>query len=187
MSPLRLDSRERCWTASRDSACSWGKWGAEAREEAKRTARDAAFLALVATLCALIAYMATEDFLEKFSTIRFLATCAIGLVAAKIIMLFNSRMAKFSGIFLTITILAGAVLFITVRFRLWTDPTTGLAEIGHRFTDPKHVPAAVLAVIVAILVAIAGAYPFTIAEWRRLVTVSRSDNSAAPKARSQPA
>jgi hypothetical protein len=69
----------------------------EFRVETGRAARDTAFLTLVATLCALVAYMGTEEFLKHISTVRFLAVSCIGLVAAKLF--FSVADSKTGGVF----------------------------------------------------------------------------------------
>jgi hypothetical protein len=149
----------------------------EFRVESGRAARDAAFLTLVATLCALIAYMGTEEFLKHMSTVRFLAICGIGLVAGKIFLFFPSRIPKLSGVFLTIVILAGSTLFVGIRYRLAEDFGSGFTHLREVIIDPENQLKLLLVVMIAMFSLLTLLFPFTATEWRRLLAVPRSQLS----------
>ena len=141
----------------------------EFRLESKRTARDAAFLALIGTLCAVIAYMGTEEFLKQISTVQFLAICGMGLVVAKLLFFFPSRVAKGVGMLLTLFLLVGTATFVLVRYEFVRDPAKGLANLSNVFLDPENELKILLVGIVAILSLFAVLYPFRISEWRGLL------------------
>jgi hypothetical protein len=143
----------------------------EFRVESGRTARDAAFMTLVATLCALIAYMGTEEFLKHISTVRFLAVSCIGLVAAKLFLLLPSRIPKLSGIFLTIVILVGSTVFVAIRYEL----AKGFANLSNAVTNPENELKLLLAVMVALFSLLTLLFPFTRTEWRQLLAVHRPE------------
>ncbi|MDB5532606.1 MAG: hypothetical protein JWO28_921 [Hyphomicrobiales bacterium] len=154
------------------------------REETRRNARDAAFLAVVGTFCGLVAYMATDEFLEEISTVRFFAVCAVGFAAAKLFMFFPSRIAKIVGVFLTAMLASGAVAFVIVHHHLIGDAQNGFAELRRVVQDPQNSLKLVLLAVIATLSALSILYPMTWSEWRRLLNmhgVNQASNSSATR------
>jgi hypothetical protein len=144
----------------------------EFKVESRQAAVDGAFLALVATLCSLVAYMATEDFLAQISTVRFVAACGIGLVAAKLFFFFPSRVAKACGIFLTSLILSGSIVFIATHYGFIQDVRTGLTNLQTVFFDPQNAVKVMLVSIIGLLWILTLWFPFTRAGWHRLLATS---------------
>jgi hypothetical protein len=149
-----------------------------------QSGKEATFLALVAILSALVAYMATDDFLGHLTTIRFVAMCCIGLVAAKIIMMFASRLTLYGGIVLTVVIIGGALGFIVERYKLARDFWAGLDTMTAVLLNPSNRSRLLLFAIILVLSVIALLYPFTIAGWKRVLSATTEDDE--PKAAGGP-
>jgi len=145
---------------------------AGAKFDALQTAKDTAFLGFVAAVCGLIAYMGTDDFLKQISSIRFFAACGIGLVAAKLLLFFPSRLAKACGILLTLLILAGCVLFAAVHYEFDQGLMAGLMRVKNALLDRHNEQKVVLIAVIAMLSLLTLCYPFTLAEWKRLLSTS---------------
>lgn len=143
---------------------------ADAKFDALQTAKDTAFLAFVAAVCGLIAYMGTDDFLNQISAIRFFAACGIGLVAAKLLLFFPSRLAKACGILLTLLILAGCVLFVAVHYEFDQGMMVGLARVKSALLDRRNEQKTVLMAVIAMLSVLTLYYPFTWVDWKRLLS-----------------
>lgn len=143
------------------------------KAETRQAARDGAFLALVATLCTLIAYIGTDDFLDHVSAVRFFAACGIGLVAAKLFFFFPSRIAKASGMFLTFLILASLIALVVTRYGFVQGTGAGFRNLRNVILDPHNEPKVLLSVLVALLSFLTLWFPFTRAEWQRLLTIPR--------------
>jgi hypothetical protein len=158
---------------------------ADAKFDALQTAKDTAFLAFVAAVCGLIAYMGTDDFLNQISVIKFFAACGIGLVAAKLLLFFPSRLAKACGILLTLLILAGCVLFAAVHYEFDQGMMVGLMRVKGALLDRHNEQKTVLMAVIAMLSVLTLCYPFTWAEWKRLLSTQprpASEQSAVQRA-----
>ncbi len=138
------------------------------------SAKDGAFLALVATLCSLIAYTGTDDFLNQISSIRFFAASVIGLVAAKLFLFFPWRIAKWCGLFLTFVIIAGSICYVAEHYRFLHSLTGGFMNVGNAALNPNNEVKAVLFGIIAILALLTLLYPFTATAWRRLLSTAEA-------------
>ena len=146
--------------------------GAEAKFDALQTTKDTIFLAFVAAVCGLIAYMGTNDFLNQISAIQFFAACGIGLVAAKLLLFFPSRLAKACGILLSLLILAGCVLFVAVHYEFDQGVKAGTMRVRTALLDRHNEQKVVLVAIIAMLSLLTLFYPFTWMEWKRLLSTS---------------
>jgi hypothetical protein len=127
--------------------------------EGKRAAIDTGFVAALATGAAGIAYVATDDFLEHFHTLKFLAVTSISCCVGKMSLLTPTRPAKFVGVVIVIFSVASSIFYLAFRFN----------EISWSAVDATRAFAFV--VILTLLSAAAG-YPFTIRGWRRMLSVS---------------
>jgi len=149
---------------------------AEMKDEARRAARDATFIALLGVLSAMIAYMATDDFIQKLSTIRVLAASSIGYCAAKLFLLLPDRIAKLGGLLLTLVILTGSAMFLNERFDLVRDAATGFERLRAVLQSADRIKLTILATI-AVLSGLSLLYPFTWTEWKRLLRVEKNVGS----------
>lgn len=141
----------------------------EFRTESRKTGRDAAFLAVVAALSGLIAYMGTEEFLKHISTIRFMAVGCFGFAAAKIFLFFPSRAPKISGLVLTVILLVGSIVFFFVRYGFTGGFWHGITQMREIATAPENQLKLLLTVILAMFWFLTLLFPFTIREWRELL------------------
>src|SRR5262249_28514235 len=137
----------------------------EIREEMRIAGRDAIFIAILGITFAVGAYIATDDFLERFSTLRFLTVTSAGYCLAKLFMLFPSRFAKAGGAALTLVLFAGSVIFIGDRYDLFHGVTDGFhkfnAVLDHQDQEKLRVKWMVLLTI-TLLSALVLLYPFTL-------------------------
>jgi len=147
-------------------------------EDGRRSARDAIFLSLLSFLLVAIVYAATDDFVEKFSTIRFLAACGIGFCVGKLFLMYPSRLAKGAGAVLTLALLVGALTFLNYRYGLAGDAHGGFANLRASLFPQapelveKQLIKLTVVVAIGILSLLAIAYPFRLAEWRKMLRVS---------------
>ena len=164
------------------------KLGESLGEDGQRNAKDAIFLSLLSFLLVAIVYGATDDFIEKFSTIRFLAACGIGFCVGKLFLMYPSRLAKGAGAVLTLALLFGALTFLNYRYGLVGDAHSGFANLRTSLFPQRHDLAErqfiKLTVVVAIgvLSALAIAYPFRLADWRKMLRVSPVRAPQSPSA-----
>jgi hypothetical protein len=134
------------------------------------SAKDGVFLALVAILCSLVAYMGTDDFLDKISSIRFFSAGVIGLVVAKLFMFFPWRITKWCGMFLTFLIIAGSIGFVVEHYNFSRGLMNGLVNMRDVALNPDNEVKALLLGIIATLAFLTLLYPFTLGAWRQLLS-----------------
>lgn len=150
-------------------------------DEALRSGKDALFIALLSLLIAPVAYAATDDFIEKFSTIRFLAVCAFGFCIAKLFIMYPARIAKTGGIAITIAILIGCAAFLNFRYHLVSDASSGSSNLRNiLFPADPHLAELQLiklatAAVMAALSVLAISYPFNLSEWKRMLRVNEPE------------
>jgi hypothetical protein len=142
-------------------------------KQAREAAIDATFLAILALLAGLMFYVATEDFLTNFSTIRVLtvatAVCCIG----KMLVLIPVRSAKVVGLLTSAVVLIGLCVFLVDRYHLVTRSGISIQhvlDVWGNPTDYKRSHAFLLfdLSIISLLLVAAIFYPFTARGWRRM-------------------
>ncbi len=151
------------------------KLGEMIGEDSRRSAKDALFLSLLAFVLALVVYAATDDFIERFSALRFLAACGIGFCIAKLFLMYPSRLAKAGGAILTLVLAIACFLFLNHRYGLIGDLGHGFPELRKTLfpSDPHLAESQFIKLMVAIAIgtlsALAIAYPFGATQWQKML------------------
>jgi hypothetical protein len=145
-------------------------------------ATDAAFIAILSLISGLLFYMVTEDFMKavstNFSGIRFLAASSVGYCIAKLFLLFPARLSKIGGVALTCLIFVGSAIFLNVKFDLLHDAVRGFPAL--RGTLAKEEPINwIIGAVIALFAALSLLYPFTLNEWKRMLSIPRPNSGSA--------
>jgi len=142
-------------------------------KDAQRGAKDAFFVALLAVMLSGLLYATTEDFIDHFSTLRLLAASGIGFCVAKLFVMYPSRISKLAGLGLTLAVFAGTVVFVSYRYQLLPDVQAGLSRAIQVPLDDnerqRQLIKWVIVVLITIFSALAILYPFSWAEWKRML------------------
>ena len=144
-------------------------------DETRRGAKDGIFVAVLGMFFAVIAYAATDDFIDKFSTIRLLAACSIGICVSKLFIMFPSPIAKGDSVLLTISIIVGCFAFLSYRYDLVQDAYSEFSKLRAFLFPHDHELAQrqlikiTIAMGMLVLSVLAISYPFSRSEWKRML------------------
>lgn len=129
------------------------------------SAIDAGFMALLALLSSVVAFQATDDFLDHVSTIKIFAIAAVAYAILKGLMIIPIRTAKWLSAALTLAIFLLSMAFLIHRHDL-AHPNALL-----RFAAAVQLlnfPRVIATLFIATLSFLSLTYPFTPTRWKRL-------------------
>jgi hypothetical protein len=124
--------------------------------EGKQTALDSGFLAVLAAGSGAVAYLATDDFLDHFHTIKFMAVASLSCCIGKAAILTPARTSKLVGIVITLFAIMASGFYLANQYKRinW---------------DQLDATRAFAFVMIVLLMGTAVGYPFSVRGWKRLL------------------
>jgi hypothetical protein len=155
--------------------------------QAREATIDATFLAIIALLAGLMFFMATEDFLNNFSTIRVMVLATAVSIIGKMLILIPIRSAKVAGLLITAIVLVGLSVFVAARYHLVSPSGISLEGVRNVWQHPHDENRSKTFLLFAIgtiglLLVVSVLYPFTGQGWRRIWKVEGRASSPVPTA-----
>ena len=132
---------------------------------AKESAIDAGFMALLALLSSVVAFQATDDFLDHVSTIKIFAIAAVAYAILKGLMIIPIRTAKWLSATLTL-----AIFLLTMAFLIHSHDLAhpnALIRLAAA-VQLLNFPRVIATLFIATLSFLSLTYPFTPTRWKRL-------------------
>jgi hypothetical protein len=142
-------------------------------KQAAEAAIDATVIALIALLASLMFYAITNDFLDKFSTVRVLAVCAALFSVCKMLILIPMRSCKITGALITMIVLLVLFTYLLARYQLLAPSGLSFGGIFSAWEysgeGSRSRPFLIFALGAAgTLLFVSVFYPFTVRGWQRI-------------------
>jgi hypothetical protein len=132
--------------------------------DGRQAALDSGFLAVLAAGSAAVAYLATNEVLDKFYTLHFLAVASMSSCVGKSSLMMPARAAKWVGTAITLVAVVATIFFLANQYK----------KINWYAVEATR---AFAFVMMALLMGTAVGYPFTIRGWKRLLRQLPSCNN----------